>query len=220
MNILVFGPCELWRDIVWGKDWDCTDHTSPMSLVVYIALLVGTALTVYFTLFYGETEKAKTRRAKISQWPKSLKDRGGFHELKAWEIALFGSAAGLVLMGAWLYMDGPSFASIVLPLLFSIALVFMVWIEAHKENEDPHRDIPAEVRAKTNQELKEHKERLDLFNQIREAMGQQATSMFDTAKNLYEIDLMEKQLKQQYPGQKKDIELMAEVRRMRIKEKL
>lgn len=221
MNILVlFGPCEVWRDIVWGKDWDCTEHTSPMSLVVYIALLVGAALTAYFILLHGETEKAKIRRAKVSEWAKSLKTRGGFHELKAWEVTLFGSAAGLILMGAWLYMDGPSFASIILPLLCGVTLVFMVWTAAHKENEDPHKDIPAEIRMKSPEELKHHNEHLAELNRTRELRGQQGSDIYARAQKLSELKHTRQELKRKFPNLTNDeINRLVEVDEMREFEK-
>jgi hypothetical protein len=196
--LFLFGPCQVINDLVTPVD--CSDHTSPMSLAIYLIVLIGAGITVYLTTFHGETEAAKKRRAKVSRWSKSLKDRGGFHELKAWEIALFGSAAGLVLMGAWLYMDGPSFASIVLPLLFSIALVFMVWIEAHKEQEDPHKDIPEEIRMKSLEELKQHNEHLAELNRTRELRGEQNSDIDTRARKLSELKYKRQDLKKKFPN--------------------
>jgi len=107
-----------------------------------------------------------------------------------------------------------------------VFLVTTVIVEGFKQSmkkaEDEHtlyKDLPEYMRNLSIEELDKEIERLKRRDTIKALIQETGTDLFKTARTLHQVDEEEQELKHQFPKLKQEIHIMAEVKKMQIKEK-
>jgi hypothetical protein len=164
--------------------------------------------------------KGKIKRAEtLTRWMHELAETP-FHEIGVLPICVMGLSAGLLLFVLSLIFDGfSSWALLLIPLPVFLLLVGQVAYA--KESQDPHRDIPLEVRGKTDEEVRKHKERLRDLNEVRILRGEQQgdSDIPQRVAKLKKLKQQEAELLKQDPDMEEEIARLTEMDRTRELEK-
>src|SRR6266404_185942 len=87
-------------------------------------------------------------------------------------------------------------------------------IKRHEQEAELYKGLPDDYRTMSTDELADLVRRTDILTTLKSRFGSAGRTMFDNAKSLHEVDEEKKMLAKQFPKQRGDIEIMAEIRRI------
>jgi len=182
-----------WIQAIWDRDWDCTPRPINTVAVVFFSLFI-IAGGIFLNLVYRD----KVAFAHgLSLWMRALPKRK-VQDITLWEISVAGSILGFVVsLAVWTFDGFTPLGFLCIPA--GILLLLSFQLSEHREQNDPHKDIPADIRAKTTEELKQYNEYLAELNRTRELRGQQQSTIDSRAAALTALKEKRAELKRKHP---------------------
>ncbi len=111
------------------------------------------------------------------------------------------------------------YLAIILFLTVSIIEGFRQSMKKAEDERNLYKDLPEFMRTLSVDELDKEIERLKRRDTIKALIQETGRDLFKTAQTLHQVDKEERELKHQFPKLKQEIHIMAEVKKMHIKEK-